>query len=235
MSLFEKKSPKAEQNNGLSNLDWESDMTLHGRQSEQKAWRLLYGAAVIIGLLALAIIVMTPLKSTVPYVYVVDKLTGEVSVGATAKDFVRTSELNDKYWVKQFMLAHERYNFRLLQSDYDTVQLLSDSPVFSQYAARFDGPNALDKRLGDSIQMIPSIISLSITDGKLATVRFEKRTQDMRPGGETKVTRWVALVRYEYKTLLSRQESELIQNPLGFTVVGYQVDPELVGENIGGR
>ena len=186
--------------------------------------------SALVVLLLVAIILMMPLKSTVPYVYVVDKLTGEVAVGATTKDFVRSTELNDKYWVNQFMLSIERFNYRLLQSDYDTVQLLTGDTVFAQYAQRFEGNNSLEKRYGENIQVIPTILSVSITDGKLATVRFERKVQDMRAGGESKTTRWVALVRYDYKALYGRKEAELIHNPLGFTVTGYQVDPELTTE-----
>jgi type IV secretion system protein VirB8 len=184
----------------------------------------------LVVLLLVAIILMMPLKSTVPYVYVVDKLTGEVSVGATTKDFVRSTELNDKYWVNQFMLSAERYNYRLLQSDYDTVQLLAGDAVFSQYAQRFEGNNSMEKRFAENVQVLPTILSVSITDGKLATVRFERKVQDLRAGGESKTTRWVALVRYDYKALYNRKEAELIHNPLGFTVTGYQVDPELTTE-----
>jgi type IV secretion system protein VirB8 len=215
---------------GLSGLSWDADIVLQERKSRRVAWRIVVAQGALIFMLLLAILVMLPLKSTVPYVFTVDKLTGEVAVGATAKDFVNSTELNDKYWVNKFMLAHERYNYRLLQSDYDTVQLLAGDSVYARYAERFDGPNALDKRYADNVQLTPSILSISITGGKLATVRFERKQQDTRPGGEVKTSRWVALVRYEYKPKLGRKEPELIQNPLGFTVVGYQVDPELTSD-----
>jgi type IV secretion system protein VirB8 len=214
----------------LQNLSWDADIVLLTRKSQRLAWRMFAGAVVVIFLLCVAIILMMPLKSTVPYVFTVDKLTGEVAVAATAKDFVKSTELNDKYWVKQFLLSHERYNYRLLQADYDTVRLLSGDNVYSLYAARFEGNDSMDKRFADNVQIIPQILSISITGGNLATVRFERRQQEMRAGGEAKTTRWVALVRYEYKPQLGRKEPELIQNPLGFTVVGYQVDPELTSD-----
>lgn len=213
--------------NEISNVSWEADIVLLQRRSLQTAWRLLTFAGLLILMLSAAIIAMLPLKSTVPYVFTVDKLTGEVAVASTAKDFVKSSELNDKYWVKQFLLAHERYSYRLLQNDYDQVHLLAGDTVYRLYAERFDGPNALDKKLAENVQIIPTILSVSISNGNLATVRFERKQQDVRPGGDTKTTRWLALIKFEYKVQIGRKEGDLISNPLGFVVTSYQVDPEL--------
>lgn len=215
----------------LSGLSWEVDAVFQERASRKTAWMLVCGLFALVVVMAVTIMLLVPLKSTVPYVFTVDKATGEVTVASTIKDFVRNSELNDKFWVKRFVLAHERYSYRFIQNDYDTVQLLAGDNVFKAFASRYDGPNSPDKQFRDDIQDIPTILSISVTDGKLATVRFEKRRQDTRPGGAFKVTRWVALVRYEYKTFSMRPESELIENPLGFQVIGYQVDPEIDNSN----
>lgn len=213
----------------LMHLDWDTDINLLLRESNQRLKNLLNYAGVIIVLLIVAIVGLTPLKSTIPYVYEVDKLTGEVSVVQTVKDYVKTTELNDKYWVKRFLTSRERYNFKLIQADYDFILLTASDNVFSAYAANFEGPNSVEKKYGDNVLITPEILSISLTQGNLATVRFETRHQDLKPGGETKVKRWVALIKYEYKTRTFKKESELIDNPLGFNVVGYQVDPELTG------
>ncbi|WP_082848054.1 virB8 family protein [Delftia sp. GW456-R20] len=225
--IKKKEDSQAHGSNERGDYSWDSDINLVLRKSERRGWSCFYFAVGVIALQATAIVVLTPLKSVVPYMYTVDKQTGEVSVGATVKDFVNTTELNDKHWVNKFVLSHERYNYRLLQMDYDTVQLLAGDQVYNQYAARFDGPNSLEKRYLDKVQITPKIISLSITGGNLATVRFEKTQQEVRTGGESKTTRWVALIRYEYKSQVLRKENDLVQNPLGFTVTGYQIDPEL--------
>lgn len=234
--MFKKKNQPLETAvNQASGLSWDGDINLVLRKSERKGWHLFYGALGVIALQAVALTLLIPLKSIVPYVYMVDKLTGEVAVGATAKDFVSSTELNDKYWVSKFILAHERYNYRLLQTDFDTVQLLAGDNIYNQYAARFDGPNSIEKKLGDNVLVTPKIISISITNGNLATVRFERKQQETRAGGEAKTTRWIALIRYEYKTQLNRKETDLVQNPLGFTITGYQVDPELTSDATGGQ
>ena len=221
--------PINSQESGLTNIDWDTDINLLLRESNQRLKIQLNYAALVIVLLIVAIVGLTPLKSTIPYVYEVDKLTGEVSVVQTVKDYVKTTELNDKYWVKRFLTSRERYNFKLIQADYDFMLITASDKVFSAYAANFEGPNSVEKKYGDNVLIIPEILSISITQGNLATVRFETRHQDLKPGGETKVKRWVALIKYEYKERTFKKESELIDNPLGFNVVGYQVDPELTG------
>jgi type IV secretion system protein VirB8 len=209
-------------------LDWETDIVLNLRRSQRNAWRIASAGLALSALLIVALILLLPLRKVVPYVVMVDKLTGEANVVQTAQDFVLTSALNDKHWVKQFVISRERYNFRLLQHDYDNVRRMAGNSPWSAYDRLFQGEGALDKKHGENVEITPTVLSITLADGGLATVRYELRTRDLRASSEPTVARRVATVRYAYEVKANVRESEAIENPLGFTVTGYQTDPELV-------
>jgi type IV secretion system protein VirB8 len=231
--MFKKPRPEIRPDDASTNLSWEADVTLNLRRSARTAWRVAAGGWGLALLMALAVVLMIPLRKVVPYVYVVDKVTGEGTVVATAQDFVATSTLNDKHWIKQFVISRERYNFRLLQFDYDNVRRMAGNGPWSAYDRLFQGDTSLDKKYGENTEIIPSVLSITLAEGGLATVRYELRTRDMRASGEPTVARRVATIRYVYDVKGSIKEAEAIENPLGFTVTGYQTDPELVNQDGG--
>jgi type IV secretion system protein VirB8 len=228
--MFNKKRPEVRPDDASVDLSWEADVTLNLRRSARTAWRIAAGGFALASLLAVAVVLLIPLRKVVPYVYVVDKLTGEGTVVATAQDFVATSALNDKHWIKQFVISRERYNFRLLQFDYDNVKRMAGNGPWSAYDRLFQGESSLDKKFGENTEIIPTVLSITLAEGGLATVRYEIRTRDQRASAEPAVARRVATIRYVYDVKGSMREAEAIENPLGFTVTGYQTDPELVNQ-----
>lgn len=222
--MFPKKMTRATEPE-LSNLSWEADIVLNSRTSERTAWRVAIASLIVVFLMAIALILLLPLKQVVPYVVVVDKLTGETSVATTTKDFVTSSALNDKHWVKTFLISRERYSYRIAQHDYNTIRLLAGDKPWATYAKLYEGEYSLDKKYGENTEIIPSILSITLNGDGLATVRYELRTTDGK-SIEPVIARRIATLRYQYIPQSSRREVELIDNPLGFTVLGYQTDPE---------
>lgn len=224
-----KKTPKPEEMPAsAANLSWEADLVLNLRNEANRGWFVAKAALALAGLLAVALVAAGPMRKVVPYVYVVDKLTGDATIASTVPDFVTTGVLNDKHWIMQFLVSRERYNYRLLQHDYDQVRRLAGDGPWSTYDKLFQGEAALDKRNGESIEVLPTVLSITLAEGGLATVRYELRTRDLRTLSEGSVSRRVATLRYKYEPKANLAESEAIKNPLGFTVVAYQTDPELV-------
>jgi type IV secretion system protein VirB8 len=224
--MFRKKTTSNEQALPAS-LSWEADIVLNERKSRVLAWKVASVAAGASCLMVVALIMLIPLKQVVPYVVEVDKLTGESSVVASSKDYISTSTLNDKHWIKTFVVARERYSYTLLQNDYDTVHILADDGPWKAYSKQFEGgDDALDKRYGKKVEILPTILSITLNEPGIATVRFElSRKNEI---GDPIVTRRVGTIRYSYKQQLTKREFDVIDNPLGFTVEGYQTDPEFM-------
>jgi type IV secretion system protein VirB8 len=209
-----------------SGLSWEADIVLNERTSRLLAWKVAACAGATACLMAVALILLIPLKQVIPYVVEIDKLTGESSIVGSARDYVSPSALNDKHWIKTFVLSRERYSYPLLQHDYDTVHLLAADAAWKTYAKLFEGDDAMDKKFGKKVEIIPTILSITLNQPGIATVRYELNRKN--EVGEPQITRRVATLRYSFKQQLSKREFDVIDNPLGFSVDGYQTDPEFM-------
>ena len=219
-----KRSPKASASAQLSQLSWEASIVESERHSARLAWKIAV-ISLLMGLLGvLCAIVVLPLKTTEIKVVTVDKLTGETALASTLGQYaLAPNELNDKYWSKRFLLARERYQYKLLQADYDTVRLLAATAPWRSYAALFDGAQALDKQYGQDIEITPTVLSTTISQYGIATIRYEIKERDLRNSeAPNKIERRVATLRYHYAPNLKANERDLIDNPLGFTVDAYQ-------------
>lgn len=210
-------------------LNWESSRVLMIEKSERRAWTIAMFAVGSAIALAISIALMLPLKENTPYVIRVDDATGIPDI-ITAMDTkgVQFDEVMDKYWLAQYVRAHETYDWYTLQKDYDTVGLLSSARVGQEYAALFDGKDALDKRYSNSVRVTVEIVSV-VPNGKgIGTVRFTKNTKRADdPKSPGTITKWVATVAYEYRNPSMIRESARLVNPFGFQVLSYRVDPEM--------
>lgn len=216
---------------GLASLDrslevnWEISLLTNQARSQRIAWRVAAATCLIAVAEAIAITVLVPLHSITPYVVSVDRLSGDARVVPAAERVVGTSELNDKHWIAEFVIARQRYVFRLLQHDYDTVQRFADPHVWTSYASLYEGDKALDKTLQDDTELLPRILSITLNEPGIATVRLQ--IDEHRADGQVRQQRYIASLRYQFKLPSHAKESELIENPFGFYVTAYHLDEEL--------
>ncbi|HEY9280658.1 MAG TPA: type IV secretion system protein [Eoetvoesiella sp.] len=219
-------------NDELRGIEWEAELNATLRNALKRHSVLNYVLGIAVVAMAIALVVLMPLKQSVPYVVRVDNLTGATSIGQTVQDFVAETELADKHWVKNFVIARERYNYRFLQHDYDTVKSFAGDTPWKQYSELFSGPKALDREFGENVLFTPEIISITLTENagqKFATVRLTVQQRDLRTETMQRTVHKVATLRYEYKPRLFISEQAAIENPFGFTVLGYQTDSEFTG------
>lgn len=207
-----------------SHLNWESNLIDTQRRSTRLAWQVAGTSLAIAVLSVSAIVLVLPLEKIQVRVVTVDKLTGETATAARLSEYVLTpNELNDKYWSKRFLMARERYSYKILQSDYDTVRLLAAQTPWRSYAQLFEGSDSLEKKYGPDIEIIPVVLSSTISQYGIATIRYELKERDLRnTDAPPKVERRVATLRYHYAPQSKASERDLIDNPLGFTVDAYQ-------------
>lgn len=229
-----KKSPIEQLADQASNLTWEASELENSKKSEKLAWRLGKIAIAIACLVVIAFAVTLPLRKVETRVVVVDKATGETTIASDIPSYVATrNDINDKHWIKRFVIARERYSFNILQADYDLVKRLAGDEVWNKYSKLWVGENSLQKKYAQNVEFIPTVLSVTLPSPNIATVRYEVKETDLRnltsAAYEPKVSRYVATIEYHYvPTPKNTPESEAIENPLGFAVTGYQVDPEIV-------
>ena len=119
-------------------IGWESSRLSLAEASEARAWftAKLLGATSMA--LVVAIVVMMPLKETLPYVIEVDKSTGMSTILSVANaEEVPVSEVMDKYWLSEYVQAREAYDYRTLENDYIKTRELSMPNVFEPYSRQF--------------------------------------------------------------------------------------------------
>lgn len=210
-------------------LDWEASRILLTERSEKRAWRW---AGIAMGLLVLswvAIVLMMPLKQTVPYVIRVNNATGVPDIVTTMNSKgVAFDDVMDKYWVARYIRTREVYDWYSLQQDYDTVGMLSSPVVGKEYAQQYAGERGLDKVYGATTRRLVEVLSVVPSGNGSATVRFSTKTGPVDGASPPKIEGWVATVSYAYRNPSVMPESFRLTNPFGFQVMSYRVDPEAI-------
>ena len=210
-------------------FDWETSRIEQIEKSERTAWNVAKGASLVAILAIIALVLLLPLKKSIPYLVRVDKNTGYTDIVTTLHAKTLTvDEAADKYWLAKFVRARESWEWYTAQEDYDTVRLLASSDVGRQYAKLFEGSNALDKQFGQHTVASVDIQSVVPHGNGQATVRFQKKI-NRRDGGDSgaRLSSWVATIGYEYRPAGKMAEKDRLKNPLGFQAMSYRIDPEV--------
>ncbi|MFP3614321.1 type IV secretion system protein [Paraburkholderia sp. SIMBA_050] len=210
-------------------LDFEVSVTHLQERSEHRAWHVASASVVIAILCAVALAVMVPFYRVVPLPIEVDRLTGEVQVidVLDAKQ-MHTRDIEDKHWVEVYVRSRERYDWGLLQMDYDRVLDMSDDRVARDYRAIYSGPDALDRQLGANTQRRIRILSTTLVPDEpgRAVVHIERTTWKNGIDNAEPPQRFVITLAFTYRPSVFTRERTAIENPFGFRVTAYSRDPE---------
>jgi type IV secretion system protein VirB8 len=183
----------------------------------------------VAALSAVALAVMVPFYRVVPLPIEVDRLTGESQViDVLDAKHVHTSEIQDKHWVDVYVRSRERYDWGLLQMDYDRVLDMSADTVARDYRQIYSGPDALDRQLGAGTERRIRILSTTLPPDEpgRAVVHIERTTRKHGEDNAEPPQRFVVTLAYTYRPPLFMRESTAVEDPFGFTVTAYSRDPE---------
>jgi type IV secretion system protein VirB8 len=216
------------------NRSWEIDRALSLERSERRAWWVAI-AGTVLGLLGIAaVFAQGPLRRIVEVPIVVDRVTGETTIQQRlSEETVPASEAMDKHNLATFVRAREGYSWMWLQRDFDQTARMAVPAVFTEYGRRFEGNDALQKKLGATeewrIQIVGVRLSATGRRGNRgeATVIYDKVVHMAERGTPDVTTRHVASVVYEYQPKALAKEKDRLENPFGFVVVAYRSDPEM--------
>jgi type IV secretion system protein VirB8 len=199
-----------------------------------KAAIIVAGVSVALNfLLGAAIVVLTPLKTVEPYVMRIHD-GGSVTIETPLSDARTTyGEEADKFFISQYVVAREAYDWNLAQRSYDIVKSYSiqGSSVFNEYDSFIKSPKSPLAILTDKARVEAPITSITL-DAKTstATVRFAKTViaADGKPSLMIPQTFWIATLSYGYPNpKLTPDERRL--NPLGMKIPAYQLVQERIG------
>lgn len=204
---------------------WENHKTLSLQKSVRTAWIVttFFGFLAILSVIALAM--LTPFKTAVPYVIRVDNATGSVDVVNALVDGKTTyDEVMNKYHIQWYVRWREGYSKHYISDYYKNIGLTSVPAEQAKYveAVRPSNPNSPLNVLGEKGLVNITIKSTSFIKPDVALVRYTKETIN---GSSRTLSHWAATIVFKYAgTPMSEQDRAV--NPLGFQVIEYRNDPD---------
>ena len=207
---------------------WDEDRLASALRSKQLAWTVAAGAGVLALAAVGAVAALSPLKSVEPFVVRVDQSTGAVDVmsGLKGSDQLTYDEAVSKYFLALYVRAREGWLPQAAEQDFKQVAILSASPEQERWADFFRPTNAQSPQVlwGDNGVSLIDVRAISFVSAKVADVRFHRT---VRQAQQTSESDWIATIAFTY-TKAPMNEADRLRNPLGFQVVSYRSDPEVV-------
>jgi type IV secretion system protein VirB8 len=216
------------------NVAWEIDRIEMLERSERRAWWVAAAGLAVALISIAAVFVQGPLRQVVEIPIVVDRVTGEATVQQRLSvETIPPMEALDKHNLATFVRAREGYSWMFLQRDFDQVARMAVPAIFGDYNRQFDGPDALQKKIGAAEDWRINVIGVRLAAAGRAgnrgeaTVTYDKliRLTD-RSLPEIK-TRHVASIVFQYQPKVFAKERDRLENPFGFVVTAYRSDPEI--------
>lgn len=206
---------------------WAEDTRANASRSKQIAWTIAGIAVGAAAFEAVALAMLTPLKTVQPITLLVDRQTGFVQAldPNTPQRVSADAALTDAY-LAQYVSAREGFDRATLQVDYRRVALWSAGRARTSYLSGIAATNP-----ASPIQALPAgtlisvrVKSVSRLQTGVSLVRFD--TQRIDRNGQAEAARpWISVVRFRYSNAPMAFADRLV-NPLGFQVTGYRRDAE---------
>lgn len=205
---------------------WETDKVRAIEKSKKVAWRIAIASGCLAFASVLAVAMLSPLKTTEPFVIRVDNSTGIVDVVTALKDGKTTyDEAMSKYFTQWYVRYREGFSMELAEEYYKSVGIMSVGLEQQKYFELFNPKNPLSpiNIYGPSAKSIITIKSTSFLKPNVAMVRYTKGIQ--RGLSAPELTHWAATITFKYSGAPMKENDRAI-NPLGFQVVEYRNDPD---------
>lgn len=207
---------------------YERDLWSELRKSRRTAW-IIAGISAFMGVAGIgAGIAGLSQDAPAPTVLRVDQATGAVDVISTISN-AETSygDVVETYWINNYVLTREGYDWNTIQATYDAVGLLTAPAAQADFYSLYDTSTGRQTVLGNRARITPQISSITLGgDTQTATVRFT--TQTVRDNGITEPPQYfIATIAYRFLNAQMTEAQRRI-NPLGFQVTSYRVDAEVM-------
>lgn len=210
---------------------WSDDRVRDMAASRKTAWIVASTIGAIALLEAIALVLLVPLKTVVPYTLLVDRQTGYVeAVKPLERATISPDAALTRSFLVQYVIAREGFDIDSLRDTYRKVALWSAEEARTRYIAGMQASNpesalaTLPRRALVEVQ----VRSVSSLTADTSLVRFTTIRSD--PGAQAQAPQyWAAVIKYRFSGAAMTAENRMI-NPLGFQVVRYRRDAETLPE-----
>ena len=214
---------------------WDADRIRRAERSERRAWWVAGAGWAGIVLLALALMLLMPLKRVTPFVIRVDRSTGVVDTVPVYAGEDNFSAAVTRYFLDQYVTVCERFDFATAESDYEECGAFNSPQRNQLWYSKWErtNPGSPLNRYKDGTTVSAHVIAITLfrhASGMhdLAQVRYV-RVVHPAGGGAAQRSYWIATLQYTY-TKPSSDPRDREWNPLGFKVLDFNADPEVLPE-----
>jgi type IV secretion system protein VirB8 len=213
---------------------WERDRNEQFRASARTAW-IVAGCATGAALLAVgAVASLTPLKRVEPFLVRVDSSTGVVDVVPAYAGKAEFPDTVIRHLVTEYVTQRERYLPMLAETDYEATGAFHSAPMNQAWAAAWAKANPespLNRYTGDTHVTVQVQSVTFLKQGPesmdVVQVRFQTATQRAL-GANPELAHYVATLKTAFGPPSADTRLRAL-NPLGFKVLEYRREPEVVG------
>lgn len=212
---------------------WARSVTDDLERSRRTAWIVASLSAGIALLLAIALVILLPLKRVEPYTLLVDRQTGNVEALAPLDEkIVAPDAALTRSFLVQYVIARESFYAGSFAEDYRKVALWSAGPSRQRYVAQMQANNPLSPLSfmpkGGTIRT--EITSVSSLAAGRSLVRFLTIRTDLG-GRPMEAQNWAAIIDYSFSDA-PMSEADRLLNPLGFQITRYRRDAENLAQSV---
>jgi len=214
---------------------WDADRAAQFRRSARTAWWVAAAGWLCATASAAALAMLMPLKRVDPFVVRVDNSTGIVDVVPVYAGQASAEEAVTRYFLTHYLTVCQRFNFATAESDYEECGAFHSAQRNQAWYAEWTATNPASPlnmhKDGSTVRVQVNAVSFftrssGLTD--LAQVRYLKAARQ-GGGAEESITHWVATVQYAY-TPPSMDPKIRRWNPLGFKIVDFKTEPEILAD-----
>lgn len=210
---------------------WSDDRTRALAGSRKVAWIIASAAGAIALLEGIALILLVPLKTVVPYTLLVDRQTGYVeAIQPLERATITPDAAMVRSFLVQYVIGRESFDYDQVNDNYRKIALWSAGEERSRYVAEMQASNpasqlaTLPRRALVQVQ----VLSVSSLGNDSSLVRFTTARTD--PGAQAQPPQhFAAVIKYGFSGAAMSAEDRMI-NPLGFQVSRYRRDAEALPE-----
>ena len=212
---------------------WDADRLRQGQRTLRLALTVAGSGWLAVLFLAGALMFLMPLKRVEPFVVRVDNATGVVDIVPVYTGRSGVPEAVTRYLLTHYVTVCERFNFSTAESDYEECGAFHTAQRNAAWYALWN-PNNPSSPLNvykDGTSVRAQVTSVSFFKrvsgvGDLAQVRYIKAK---RAAGATTedTTHWIATLQYAYADPSSDPKIRG-WNPLGFKIVDFKPEPEVL-------
>ena len=213
---------------------WDADRVAMQRRSALIAWWVAGGGWVCALTVAIALMLLMPLKRVEPYVIRVDNTSGLVDVVPVYAGNEPMPEAVTRYFLDHYVTVCERFNFATAESDYAECGAFHTAQRNAAWYAAWNKSNPQSPlnlyKDGTTIRaQVTSVSFFTRSDGvtDLAQVRYFTGKRQAGSAEETR-TYWIASIHYTFAAP-STDPQVRRWNPLGFKVIDFGPEPEVGG------